>query len=316
MAGSGIRLAVERIEREAEGILRYELRREDGGPLPRFTAGAHVELQIPGGFQRAYSLCNDPAERNRYVIAVQREAQGRGGSRAMHAHVSVGAALFGSEPRNAFSLQDAERYILIAGGIGVTPLLSMAHQLEREQRPFSLHYCTRDLERTAFRNVIAAPALREHVFLHHDGGDPRRGLDVRGLLERQGSGTHLYCCGPKGLMDAVRAASAGWAPERVHFESFAASAEAGDAAFEVELASTGEVIPVGATETILQALRARGVTVPSDCEAGTCGTCVTGLLAGEADHRDRYLGAAEKRSQVALCPCVSRARCPRLKLDL
>jgi vanillate O-demethylase ferredoxin subunit len=316
MGGEGIQLAVEQVAREAEGILRYELRRRGGGPLPRFTAGAHVELEVPGGFRRAYSLCNDPAESNRYVIAVQREAQGRGGSRAMHEQVTAGQALFGSEPRNSFGLVDAERYVLIAGGIGVTPLLSMAHTLRRDGRSFALHYCTRDEARTAFRNEIRSPELRERVFVHHDGGDPSRGLNVEALLAEPVKGTHLYCCGPKGLMDAVRAASVRWLPETVHFESFGVSAEAGDAAFEVELASTGQVIPVGAKETILQALRGHGVTLPSDCEAGSCGTCVTGLLAGEADHRDSYLGKAERRSNVAICPCVSRAKCKRLKLDL
>lgn len=316
MSGGEIRLAVERITREAEGIRRYELRRGDGGPLPRFTAGAHMELEVPGGFKRAYSLCNDPAETNRYVIAVQRELQGRGGSRAMHDQVSVGQALFGSEPRNSFELVDAERYVLIAGGIGVTPLLSMAQTLRREGRCFALHYCTRDEARTAFRNEIRSPELRDHVFVHHDGGDPERGLNVKALLAEPSKGAHLYCCGPKGLMDAVRGASASWLPENVHFESFGANAEAGDAAFEVELASTGQVIPVGAKETILQALRGHGVTLPSDCEAGSCGTCVTSLLAGEADHRDSYLSDAERRSNVAICPCVSRAKCKRLKLDL
>lgn len=316
MGENRIRLEVTRVSEEAEGVQRYELRREGGGPLPRFTAGAHVDVEVPGGFLRSYSLCNDPAEQDRYVIAVQREERGRGGSRAMHDRVSPGQALFASEPRNDFALVDAERYLLIAGGIGITPLLSMVHQLGREGRSFTLHCCTRSPERTAFKNVLASPELRDRVFLHHDGGDPSRGLDVKRLLAAPDAGAHLYCCGPKGLMGAVRAGSAGWAPDRVHFESFAASAEAGDTAFEVELDSTGEVIPVGPTETMLQALRAHGVTVPSDCEAGTCGTCVTGLLAGEAEHRDQYLSAAEKKAHVAVCPCVSRAKGKRLRLDL
>jgi vanillate O-demethylase ferredoxin subunit len=232
----------------------------------------------------------------------------------MHRNVVAGSTLFSSAPRSAFKLGTPERALLIAGGIGITPLLSMAYQLRREGRPFTLHCCTRSPERTAFREALRG--LGASVFVHHDAGDPARGLDVRGLLERYEAGSQVFCCGPRGLMDAVRTASAGWPEGTVHFESFSGEVRAGDQPFEAVIASTGEVVPVGSDQSLLQALREKGLELASDCEAGTCGTCVLGLLEGEAEHRDACLSDAERRTHVALCPCVSRAKGKRIVLDL
>jgi vanillate O-demethylase ferredoxin subunit len=309
-----LKLLVDQVVEEAEGIRRYELRRSGGRALPRFEAGAHVDVEVPGGLLRSYSLCNDPAEENRYVIAVQREAAGRGGSTAFHTKVTSGQNLLVSAPRNAFSLVESPRTLLIAGGIGITPLLSMFHQLKRERRDFELHYCSRNPKRTAFRELLGARELAGSVFFHHDNGDPSRGVDLRALLASQPEGTHVYCCGPKGLMDAVRTASAGWPSGRVHFESFTAPQGVEDTDFEVRLSRSGRTLQVRRDQTLLAALREAGVEVDSGCEAGACGTCITPLLEGRADHRDTCLTPAER--EKSLCPCVSRARGSALTLDL
>jgi vanillate monooxygenase ferredoxin subunit len=315
------RVRVARVTREAEDINAYELVPEEGGELPAWDAGSHLDVALPGGLVRPYSLCNEPAERHRYVIAVQREAKGRGGSRAMHDQVREGTVLAVSRPRNAFRLQPAPFTLLIAGGIGITPLLAMARTLLREGRPFVLHVCTRSPERTAFRELLASPELSPHVHVHHDGGDPKKGLDVRALLAHRPAGAHLYCCGPNGLMGAVREAAlaGGWPQEAVHFESFTAEplvASASDDGFEVVVRSTGQVLPVPRGKSILNVLLEAGLMVPSSCESGTCGTCQTNVLEGEADHRDSVLTDEEKRAGRCMMVCVSRARSKRLTLDL
>ena len=226
MANDTLRLRVRRITPEAEGIFSYELVASNGGRLPPFEAGSHLDVHVPGGFLRQYSLCNDPEDtHHRYVIAVQRDDHGRGGSRAMHELVREGDVLTTSFPHCDFPLLYARRYVLVAGGIGITPLLSMAHALRRQHVPWHLHYCTRSPERTAFRARLSS-AFAGHVTLHHDGVDPARGLDVKALLATRTGGTRLYCCGPAGLMRAVREASLlhQWPREKVHFEAFSAEA--------------------------------------------------------------------------------------------
>ncbi|HSP80342.1 MAG TPA: PDR/VanB family oxidoreductase, partial [Myxococcaceae bacterium] len=270
-----LHLRVERITPEAEGILSYELVSADDAPLPSFEPGAHLEVQVPGGQVRQYSLCGDPEERSRYRLAVQLEPQGRGGSRAMQERVSPGDVLTTSLPRNDFPLLYARGYVLVAGGIGITPLLAMAHALRRQGARWSLHYCTRSPERTAFRELLASPDFAGQVTFHHDGGEPARGLDVDTLLATRAPGTRLYCCGPAGLMRAVRQAANRhqWPREKVHFEAFSAEGTGDDAdtEFQVVIRSTGATYPVPPGKTILNVLRQNGLQVPSSCEAGTCG---------------------------------------------
>jgi vanillate monooxygenase ferredoxin subunit len=317
-----LRLRVARIDAETADIRTYELVPPPRSRLPPFEAGAHLDVRVPGGQLRQYSLCNDPQETHRYVIAVQREARGRGGSLALHDHVHVDDTLLTSLPRNTFPLRPAPFSLLVAGGIGITPLLSMARQLVRTGAPFALHYCTRTPERTAFRALLCEPRFAPHVHLHHDGGDPARGLDVRALLSERPAGAQLYCCGPAPLMGAVRDAAevGGWPQESVHFESFGGEAtnvvvqRPEDGTFEVALRRSHRVLPVPPGASILNVLRANGVQVPSDCEAGSCGTCLTGLLGGEPDHRDCFLEAAQRGRNILVC--VSRARSQRLELDL
>lgn len=304
---------------ETPSIKAFELVDPDGLDLPVFSAGSHVDVTLPDGQVRQYSLCNAPAERHRYLLGVLREAQGRGGSRQMHDRVGVGDLLQVSMPRNNFPLDaSAKRHLLIAGGIGVTPLMAMAHSLLALGSDFVLHYCARDAAQTAFRGVVGADGMAPRVRLHHDGGIPGRGLDVVALLATVTPGTHVYCCGPAGLMSAVKAASAHWPPGQIHFEHFVApvaSAPVGaDADFEVQIASTGAVYPVPADRSILSVLLGEGVLVDSSCEAGVCGTCTTRYLSGDPDHRDFVLSDAEQRDHVMVC--VSRSRSARLVLDL
>lgn len=302
--------------RIATDIHQFELAREDGGALPEFSPGAHLRVQTPGGAIRCYSLSNDPAERHRYVIAVKREAAGRGGSASLIDRIGAGDLLPVSTPRNGFGLQgNPARYIFIAGGIGITPILSMVRHLETTGgKPFKLYYLTRSPEMTAFRDELAE--RRGTVMIHHDQGDPAAGYDLWLVLEQQ-KGAHVYCCGPRGLMDAVRDMTGHWPTSAVHFEDFgvgAAIALADNQPFIVRLARDGREFEVPADRSLLDTLRAHGVTVPSSCESGTCGTCRTGLLAGEADHRDLVLAPYERVDNIMVC--VSRARTGTLVLDL
>ncbi|MCP3143069.1 PDR/VanB family oxidoreductase [Pyxidicoccus xibeiensis] len=319
-----LRVRVAGIAREAEDILSYELVSEDGGALPPFEAGAHLEVRVPGpgDYVRAYSLCNDPDETHRYVIAVHRDGKGRGGSRAMHERVRVGDVLEVGAPTNNFPLLFARSYVLVAGGIGITPMLAMVRLLERTGASYTLHYCARSPERTAFRELLSSGPFAGRVRFYFDGGDPTKGLDVQGLLASRTPGARLYCCGPAGLMKAVRAAATQhrWPWEKVHFESFTAEgtgAASGqvDTDFEVTIRSTGQVLRVPAGQSVLNVLRLNGVPVQSDCEAGSCGTCVTRVCEGQPEHRDTFFQqepAGDKRMLV----CVSRARTRRLVLDL
>lgn len=301
----------------ARDIWRFELRPEHGGALAPFLAGAHLRVRAPNGEVRQYSLCNDPAETDRYVIAVKREQAGRGGSVSLIEQAGEGDVITVSEPRNDFRLRPGPAsYLFIAGGIGITPIRSMiAHLSATRARPFRLYYFTRDPEATAFREEFAAPEFRGKVVIHHDGGDPDKAFDLWPVLEEP-KGAHLYCCGPRGLMEAVRDMTGHWSSAAVHFEDFGAGKASvqDNAPFTVRLAKNGETILVPADRSILEALREAGKTLPSSCESGTCGTCRTRLIAGEADHRDLALSDHEKARYVMIC--VSRAKSPELVLDL
>jgi len=311
-------LAVTRVEPAAIDIVRFELRDPDGGPLPPFAPGAHIPVRTPAGVTRRYSLANDPAEGDRYEIAVKRDAAGRGGSASMVDRLAVGSRLPVAEPRNEFELHPrAKRFLFIAGGIGITPMMAMVrHLASSDGAPFDLHYCTRSPAHTAYADVLADAALRDRVHFHHDDGDPARAFDFWPLLEKPQAGTHVYCCGPRGLMDAVRDMSGHWSGGSVHFESFGVDAalRRHDHPFQVRLARSGAVYEVPADRTILEVLREHGVRVASSCEAGSCGTCRTGLCAGEVEHRDFVLGPEEQ--ETAIMVCVSRARGDEITLDL
>jgi phthalate 4,5-dioxygenase reductase component len=310
-------LTVASIADVAQGVRAFELVQADGSELPPFTPGSHVKVQAPNGTLRKYSLCNDPAERHRYVIAVKREEGGQGGSRSMHEDLKVGDTLPTSVPDNAFPLvEKARSYLFIAGGIGITPILSMIRSFgELPPAPWKLVYLTRSPETTAFYDELSDPALKRNVILHHDQGDPGRTYDLWPLLEKPNS-AHVYCCGPRPLMEAVRDMTGHWSPANIHFESFneGGGVKPDDKPFTVHLARAGLDITVPVGQSILAVAREHGCNVASSCESGTCGTCRTALLEGEADHRDMVLLPEEMDSQIMVC--VSRAKGDRLVVDL
>jgi vanillate O-demethylase ferredoxin subunit len=321
MSAATLKVRVARRTAEAEGISSFELVSAGGEPLPAFAAGSHVDVQVPGGPTRQYSLCNDPAETHRYLIAVLRDAASRGGSTGMHDRVKEGDLLTISAPKNHFALaHDAASHLLLAGGIGITPLLCMAERLAIVGAPFEMHYCTRSKARTAFAARIEASAYAPKVLFHFDDGPVGQKLDIAALLAAPQSGRHLYVCGPKGFMDAVLASARaqGWPQAQIHYEFFAAEpvAPGGGEAFEVMLASSGRVVPVPAGCSVVQALAGAGVSVATSCEQGVCGTCLTRVIEGVPDHRDLYLTPEEQAAGDQFLPCCSRAKSARLVLDL
>jgi vanillate monooxygenase ferredoxin subunit len=316
-----LEVRVTRKATEAEGICSYELQATDARALPAFSAGSHVDVHVPGGLVRQYSLCNDPAETHRYLIAVLKDAASRGGSVAMHERLNEGDVIQISAPKNHFALaHDAKAHLLLAGGIGVTPILCMAERLAVTGAAFEMHYCTRSRARTAFAARIAASGFAGRVQFHFDDGDAAQKLDIGSLLATPVAGRHLYVCGPQGFMDAVlgTARGAGWPEAQVHYEFFGAAptASADDGSFEVRLASSGRVITIAKDQTVAQALLEAGVVVPTSCEQGVCGTCLTRVLEGTPDHRDLYLTPEEQAANDQFTPCCSRSKSPCLVLDL
>jgi phthalate 4,5-dioxygenase reductase component len=304
-----MKLRVTRNDAIADGINLFEFRDAGGSELPQFSAGAHIAIHVPNGMLRKYSLCNDPAERDRYQVAVKREVNGRGGSCSLIDDVKSGDELTVVAPVNDFGLPPrAQDFLFIAGGIGVTPMMAMIRQVIAEGKRFRLFYCTRSPETTAFLEELSAPQFKDMVMIHYDQGDPSRSLDLRPILAERKNREHLYCCGPRPLMEAVRAMTDHWSPTAVHFEAFseAETHKPDDKPFKVRLARSGTVLDVSTSTTILEVLREHGLEVPSSCETGTCGTCRTKLLAGEADHRDLVLAEHERKDTIMIC--VSRAR--------
>src|SRR5664279_884411 len=246
-------LRVTRNDKIADGIYLFEFRDAGGQPLPEFSAGAHIAIRVPNGLLRKYSLCNDPAERDRYLVAVKREANGRGGSSNLVDGVKTGDELMVAAPVNDFGLPPrAQDFLFIAGGIGITPIMAMIRQVQAEGKRFRLYYCTRSPETTAFIDELSAPEFKDNVTIHYDHGDPARSLDLRPILAERKNREHLYCCGPRPLMEAVRAMTDHWSSTAVHFEAFSEADihKATDRPFKVRLARSGEVVEVPADKTI------------------------------------------------------------------
>lgn len=318
---STLSVRVARKAMEALDICTFELVDVNGAPLPAFAAGSHVDVYLGDGITRQYSLCNDPKETHRYLIGVLRDPASRGGSRAMHDQVAVGQVLQVSAPRNHFPLaHDAKRSLLLAGGIGVTPILCMAERLANTGADFEMHYCTRAAERTAFCSRIASSGFASKVKFHFDDGAPEQKLDLAALLAAPQPGLHLYVCGPKGFMDAVlkTARGKGWPEGQLHYEFFSAEVAKSDsdAGFEIKLASSGRIIRVPKDQTVVKALAEAGVEILTSCGQGVCGTCLTRVLEGVPDHKDSYLTPEEQAANDQFLPCCSRSKTPQLVLDL
>jgi len=308
-------------EELADGIASFELAAVDGAALPHFRAGAHIDVHLPGGLIRQYSLYDLPGEHRRYRIGVLRDPQSRGGSVRLLDSVRQGDQLAIGAPRNHFGLHAGpERALLFAGGIGITPIVCMAQQLAREGRPFELHYCGRSLPRMAFVDRLRASSYAPQARIHVDDGPDEQKLDARAAIGAPAADRHLYVCGPTGFMDHVLATARalGWAEERLHREYFAAAPidPSSDGPFELEIQGSGRVIPVAADQSAAQALLDAGFPVSVSCEQGVCGTCVTKVVGGVPDHRDLYLTDAEHARNDCFTACCSRARTPRLVLEL
>lgn len=316
-----IDVVITRKSLEAEDICVFELKANQGSVLPPYSAGAHIDVEIAPGLIRQYSLCNPPEVQGVYVIGVLKEAASRGGSVALHEKFAEGDSLRISEPRNNFPLaHDAKHSLLLAGGIGITPILSMAERLAKLDADFRLHYCTRSLARTAFFERITQADYAGKVSFHFDAGAPEQKLDIQSVLASAAADTHLYVCGPSGFMDWVLASARarGWPEGRLHKEYFSGSVQtsAEDASFDVTIASTGATFSIPPGKTVVEVLAQHGIDVPISCEQGVCGTCITRVLEGEPDHRDLVLSDAEKSANDQFTPCCSRAKSPRLVLDL
>lgn len=305
---------------ETDHIVRLELVNATGAELPAFTAGAHIDVHLPNGMVRQYSLSNSPVERHRYVIGVLRDPASRGGSECAHS-LRVGDEIGISLPRNHFPLMKSVHTTLLAGGIGVTPLLSMAEQLLLDGADFDIHLCTRSPEHTPFAARWAKADFAGRVSLHHDGGEAARRVDIAGLLAKAPPHSMVYVCGPGGFIDAALSAarSQGFGEAQLHREYFSAApaAPAGrDAPFSVVLEKSGLIIEVAPGVSILDALRQRGIEVMASCEQGVCGTCLTRVTAGTPDHRDMFLTEEEQALNDQMTVCCSRALTPSLTLDI
>ena len=312
-------LAVRVAEAEmvAPRIRRFALVPRDGGELPRFSAGSHVVVAIPAGrrvHRNPYSLIGSSERPDRYEIAVRRADDSRGGSAFLHDAVRPGDELEISQPGNLFPIVwSARRHLLIAGGIGITPFLAYMADLAAMKADFGLHYAVRSRGSAAFLDDLATRyGGRVHVFADDEGG----GIPMAGLMASQPLGTHLYVCGPAGMIEATLAAAraAGWPERNLHSERFVAAAAGRP--FSAVLAKSGRTIDVPGDMSLLEALEANGVTVPHSCRGGACGQCETVVLEGAVEHRDFFLSAEARASNTRVMPCVSRSRGPRLVLDL
>jgi len=319
MTSQSIATRITHIEQVADHVCAYTLATLDATPLPGFEAGAHIDLVLNNGMIRQYSLCSDPGNTSHYQIAVLHEAAGRGGSAWIHQQLKTGDTLQINPPRNHFQLdENASNYVLIAGGIGITPIMLMAQRLQQLNKIFSLHYLSRTPEEAAFHQQLAQQ-FEGHIEFHHSYGDPSRRLNIPALFAGQPEGTQVYTCGSERLLQSILDAGEAHPEISVHFERFAAAPVADDvenSSFEVELASSGKVLEIQPDQSMLEVLRSEGYQIETMCEEGLCGSCEVALLDGEADHRDSVLTADEKAEQSVVMVCCSRAHSPRLKLDL
>jgi len=309
-------LTLQVIRRELQGeVVLLTLAHADGIPLPAFSAGAHIDLHLTEDLIRPYSLCGDPQDRQHYQLGILKGGNSQGGSLAVHA-LREGDAITVSEPRNLFILDErAGHSLLIGGGIGITPMLAMAAELHAAGRSFTLHYCARSRGQAAFVAQLESAPYAGQVYLHFS--DQQR-LNLDAVLSDVPPNTHVYVCGPTRLMDAVNdgAKRQGYAAENVHQECFSAEVQTGGAAFDVVAATSGITVQVLEDQTIVEALAQAGLKVNVSCKQGICGSCLTGVLEGEPDHRDSYLTDEEKADGDQILLCCSRSKCGCLVIDL
>ena len=309
------RLRIKSATWEAPDILSYELRPLEGGELPPFTAGAHIDITLPSGLVRSYSLVNPQSERHRYVIAVQKDRASRGGSKWLHENFRAGDIVTANGPRNNFALDEtAEKSIFIAGGIGITPILSMIERLSVLGRDWQLVYCSRKRDSTAFLESLEKKPQVRFNFDEEPGG---KMLDIAALVKAAPANAHLYCCGPLPMLEAFEQATKDLERKRIHVEYFTAKEPpAVEGGFRVVLAKSSRELMVPPGKTILYTLRDTGIDIPYSCTEGVCGTCETKVLEGIPDHRDLILTEEERASNKTMMVCCSGSKSAKLVLDL
>jgi len=309
-------LLVHRMTVESDSVLSVELVDPGGAELPTWEPGAHVDLELVAGLVRQYSLCGDPARRDRYRLGVLCEPVSRGGSAHVHTKLRPGDRVRLTGPRNNFVLEPAERYLFLAGGIGITPILPMAAAAEAAGMPWRLVYGGRTRSTMAFVGELAGYGDRVTLVPENECGL----LDLDALLGEPQDGVAVYCCGPEGLIAAVEQRCAAWPSGALHVERFAAKPtaepEGGERAFEVVCERSGTTVPVSPDRSIVDALEAAGIAVATSCREGICGTCETKVLGGVPDHRDSLLSESERAASDTMMICVSRAASRQLVLDL
>ncbi|ATN36681.1 hypothetical protein ACO34A_23115 (plasmid) [Rhizobium sp. ACO-34A] len=317
-------LMVSAIRINGDDNLDIEFVDPDGCDLPPFTPGAHIDIRTPSGALRQYSLCSSAGDRRAYRICVRKDDASRGGSRSLHSDLRVREKVDVSNPRNLFSLPEAQRYILVSAGIGITPIISMARQLAENGADFEFHHFERSRSRVAFLDELTAGTLRQCTSLHL--GEEGASFRIAGpvCLDKVDADTVVLACGPNMFLDllATRMRDAGWLPHQLHSERFrpvgsstALSTPEG-ASFEVEIASTGKRFTVGENDTIANVLQQNGVPIELSCEQGMCGACLTKVIQGSPDHKDIVLSDAEKAVNDQMTICCSRSFSPLLVLDL
>lgn len=306
-----LQVRIASLETVATDIIALDLVSLDGSPLPAFEPGSHVDVHIQPEILRQYSISNDPRERHRYRLGILRDAQSRGGSQAIHQSFKSGDILWISRPRCNFRLIDGPGpVVLLAGGIGVTPLLSMAYALQSAGRRFGLHYCARDADRLAFRDELTRGPLSASCSLYLDNDpSPQQRFTLSSVLANVDPSSDVYICGPEGFIDFVTrgAVQLGWDPGRLHVEHFKPPAQQAGESFLVVAQKSGITVQVPAGVTIAKALMEVGVHVPISCEQGICGTCLTPVLEGTPDHRDQFQTDEEKAANTQMTPCCSRS---------
>lgn len=313
-----LEVVVDSVRDETVDIKSLVVKSPSGDPLPAFEAGAHIDVITGNGLRRSYSIASDPADRSSYLLGVLREPESRGGSIWIHENIKPGDRLQITKPLNNFPLDhSAPFHVLIAGGIGITPILAMARELNALDASYQLHYCTRTPEGTAFRDEVAAVA-GDNLIVHHDGGEPTQGIKLADVLGAAPEGAHVYVCGPKSLIDAVREAAADWEEKRVHFELFTApDLDYVNEPFDIYLSRRRMDLTVPADRSILDVIREAGVVADSSCEQGLCSTCQVRVISGEIEHRDQILSNEERARGDTMMICVSRGKAgEKLVLDI
>lgn len=318
---TALNVVINQRELHGQAVAVMELRAANDASLPAYEAGAHIDVYLPNGIVRAYSLCGDPADTSHYRIGVLREPESRGGSAAVHDLLESGSTIRIGAPRNHFPLSESAPYsVLIGGGIGITPMLAMAWRLHALGKPFELHYCLRHRAQAAFLEELANVPWRANVHLHVSEDGEQARLAPAAMLRAAPQGRHVYVCGPAGLMDCVleAASDVGLSSREIHREYFSAPVQAvgENAAFELVARRSGKTVVVRADQSLLEALRSIDVQVDVSCEEGVCGTCACTVLDGEPDHRDAYLTDEEREANDQILVCCSRARSTRLVLDV